>query len=492
MSHHEDYFLRNAHERGLQSRGPAGRDSAKLFDTVRRELRAEVGESGYNAYVQHLQCFGVHDGALIVVADNVVHRDWATRQVLERFEARLAAHGAPEKVRIIARADVPLDWVPVAVPAAVATVPGTVLAAPVGGQHNLGLPPKDDMTFDTFCVGSSNHRAFTVSRMVAKGMGMAFPVVLLHGAPGLGKTHLLHSIANGVLATSPGRKVRLMMAQEFIEEFQAMLHTKRDPAGFKARLRDPDVFLVDDVQRLAGKKATEEEFFDTMLFLRQKAGAQIVLTADHGPDGLAGFDQRLRQQLKAATTCEITAPDLELRRSILAMRMEHYQRLVPDFRLAPAVLDMIAERVMESGRLLDGALAQLLVEASISGEDVTVQIAEEALRGKLGDGGETHRVTVSHVQKVVAAYYGISIHEMMVRTRRHSILRPRQIAKYLCTVHTTASLPDLGRRFALPQDKPWDHTTVMHARDLIPQLMQEQPKLRADVEALTAAVKRKP
>lgn len=355
-----------------------------------------------------------------------------------------------------------------------------------------GLPPKPDMTFKSFAVGAGNHRAYTVSRMAATGLGMAFPVVLIHGAPGLGKTHLLHAIANETLLHDQRRKVRLLMAQEFIEEFQAMLHTRKDPAGFKVGMREPDLLLVDDVQRIMGKTRTEEEFFDTIMFLRQKGGAQVVMTADHGPDGLTGFDQRMRQQLKAATTCEITAPDFTLRRNILAMRMAHYQRIAPDFRLPPQVLDMIAERVTESGRLLDGALAQLLVETSILGEDITVQLAEEALRGKLGDAAVSHRITVQHVQKVVAAYFGLTVHDMLARGRQLSTRRPRQIAKYLATVHTTCSLPDLGKRFALPGEKPWDHTTIIHARDLIPALMQKDPKLRADVEALTAQIKKKP
>lgn len=484
MSQYEDYA----------ERGPSGRDAAGLFETVRRELRADVGESGYLSYVQHLQCCGLWNGALVVVADNVVQRDWVQRHCQERLEKRLAAHGAPERVRILSRDETPAEWLPRTASLGDAGAgAGSAASSPAPAAGGMtGLPPKPDMTFDSFAVGASNHRAYTVARMAASGLGMAFPVVLIHGAPGLGKTHLLHAIANETLLHDQRRKVRQMMAQEFIEEFQAMLHTKKDPAGFKAGMREPDLLLVDDVQRIMGKTRTEEEFFDTLVFLRQKGGAQVVMTADHGPDGLLGFDQRMRQQLKAATTCEITAPDFALRRSILNHRMAHYQRIAPDFRLPAEVLDMIAERVTESGRLLDGALAQLLVETSILGEDITVQLAEEALRGKLGEAEVGHRITVQHVQKVVAAYYGLTIQEMLARGRQLSTRRPRQIAKYLATVHTTCSLPDLGKRFALPGDKAWDHTTVIHSRDLIPDLMKKDAKLRADIEALTVLIKKKP
>jgi chromosomal replication initiator protein len=480
MTHYEDYG----------DRALGGRDAGKLFDTVRLELRSEVGESSYLAYLQHLKCYGLRNGALAIVADNAIHRDWCLRHIGDRLEKRLAAHGAPERVRFYSKGETPSDWAPTE--AASSAADGASKAEDQPTQV-LGLPPKPDMTFDSFAIGESNHRAATVASMVARGVGMAFPVVLIHGAPGLGKTHLLHAIANQAILSGQRRKVRLMMAQEFTEEFQAMLHTKRDPGGFKSRMREPDLLLVDDLQRLMGKTRTEEEFIDTLLFLQQKGTAQVVLTADHGPDGLGGFEARMRQQLKAATTIEISAPDLALRRAILDKRLAHYQRHAADFRVSPAVMDMIAERVTESGRLLDGALGQLLVEASIYGEDITVQMAEEALRGKLGDGlTETHRITVSHVQRTVAQYFGMEVHEILKRTRVRSILRPRQIAMYLSTQYTTASLPDIGARFALPDAQKFDHTTVMHARDLVPQLMANCSKMRRDVEALIAAIKRRP
>jgi chromosomal replication initiator protein len=481
----------------FSGRATGGRDAGRLFETVRREMRTEVGESSYLAYLQHLKCFGMRHGALAIVADNAVHRDWCRRHVLDRIEKRLAAHGAPERVRFYSREEAPADWAPEGLALAPPPSDTVETSGPVGasdgGPRVLGLPPKPDMTFESFAVGASNHRAATVAGMVARGLGMAFPIVLIHGAPGLGKTHLLHAIANEVIATGQRRKVRLMMAQEFTEEFQAMLHTKRDPAGFKSRMREPDLLLVDDVQRLMGKARTEEEFIDTLLFLQQKGGAQVVLTADHGPDGLGGFEARMRQQLKAATTIEIGAPDRALRRAILDKRLDHYQRHAPDFRVSSAVMDMIAERVTESGRLLDGAIGQLLVEASIYGEEITVEMAEEALRGRLGDGlADTHRITVQQVLRTVAKYYGMEVHEMLKRTRVRSILRPRQVAMYLCTEMTTASLPDIGMRFALPGDKKFDHTTVMHARDLLPKLMAECPKIRRDVEALIQLLKRRP
>ena len=488
MSHSEDYRYRTS----------ASRDPITVFDAVRRELRVHAGEQSYRSYLQNLTCLGIWDGALIVQADNTVVRDWVNRHAQDEMEARLAAHGSLERVRVLVREELPADLMAIMRDA---FVPAAMSGGGRGGgsmapQPELpglsGAAPMPDMTFDRFCVGASNYRAHTVARMVASGVGMAFPLVLIHGVPGVGKTHLLHAIAHEIMQKHPGRRVRLMMAQEFIEEFQAALHTKRDPAAFKAKVREPDVLLIDDVQRIAGKKATEEEFFDTMAFVRQKGGGQIVLTADHGPDGLGGFDQRMRQQLKAATACEITEPDFALRKAILHSRVTHYRRIAPEFSVSQAALDMIAERVTESGRMLDGAIAQLVVEASITGEEVTVEVAEQALRGKLLEQADTFRITVRHVQETVAAYYGMTLAELLRRTRVRSVARPRQIAMYLCCQYTQASLPDIGARFSLPADNPFDHTTVMHARNLIPELQEKDAKVRKDVEALTRAVKRRP
>jgi chromosomal replication initiator protein len=251
-------------------------------------------------------------------------------------------------------------------------------------------------------------------------------------------------------------------------------------------VRAPDLLLIDDFQRICGKKITEEEAFDTMGELTRRGG-QVVLAANHGADGLAGLDDALRAKLKGATSCEITEPDAALRRRILDMRTKHYARVTPGFSVAPPALDMIAERMHVTGRELDGAVSQLVIEFKIAGgTEVTLEAAANALQGKLADAAD-RRITVHVVQKVVARYFNMSVQQLLERTRRHAIARPRQIAMFLATKMTQASLPDIGARFG-----GFDHTTIMYARDRIAELVEKDTKLKQDIEILARLVRREP
>ena len=251
-------------------------------------------------------------------------------------------------------------------------------------------------------------------------------------------------------------------------------------------VRAPDLLLIDDFQRICGKPATEQEAFDTMYDLTRRGG-QVVLAANHGASGLAGLDDNLRARLKGVASCEIEEPDAQLRRRILDMRLLHHARLTPGFSVASDALDMIAERMHGSGRDLDGALSQLIIEWKISGgTEVTLEAAANALQTKLSEAAEK-RITVQLVQKVVARHYNMSLQQLLERTRRHSIARPRQIAMFLACRMTHASLPDIGQRFG-----GFDHTTVMYARDRVATLMEQDANFKAEVENVGRAIRREP
>jgi chromosomal replication initiator protein len=345
-------------------------------------------------------------------------------------------------------------------------------------------PKLAPLTFDSFCVDSSNHRAFTVAQMIGAGAGHAFPQWLVHSQPGCGKTHLLTAIAH--TAMSQGRTVLMLTGQEFLEHFQAALHKKRDAQSFKDMVRAPDLLIIDDFHRICGKKATEEEAFDTFYDLTRRSG-QVVIAANHGAEGLEGLSDVLRARLKGWASCEITEPDAALRRRILEMRVAHYMRQSPGFSVAPEALDMIAERMHVTGRELDGAVCQLLIEWKISGgTTVTLEAAANALQAKLSDAAE-RRITVQLVQKVVARHYGMTPQQLLERTRRHAIARPRQVAMFLACRMTHASLPDIGQRFG-----GFDHTTIMYARDRIAALAEQDANLKAELEGIARAIRREP
>ncbi len=452
----------------------AGIGTARAYEMVRKELMGELGADFFRSYIDPLRLVAEMDGVLLFRAGSRVAQERLRQQVQHRLEARmrvyvpdlpptqiLLAHEIPEDVRALADARIE--------PAKPAAVEGP------------RLPP---FTFDNFCVDPSNHRAFTVAQMIGAGAGVTFPVWLVHSQPGCGKTHLLTAIAH--TAISEGRTVLMLTGQEFLEQFQSALHKKRDSSAFKEMVRAPDVLIIDDFHRICGKKATEEEAFDTFYDLNRRGG-QVVLAANHGAEGLEGLNDALRAKLKGAAACEITEPDVTLRRRILETRVAHHARLSPGFSVSPEALDMIANRMHVTGRELDGAVCQLLIEWKISGgTTVTLDAAANALQTKLSDTAE-RRITVQLVQKVVARHYGMTTQQLLERTRRHAIARPRQVAMFLACRMTHASLPDIGQRFG-----GFDHTTIMYARDRIAALSEQDVNLKAELEGIARAIRREP
>jgi chromosomal replication initiator protein len=465
-------------EQGEQARrDSAGVGAARAYELVRKELLGEFGADFFRSYIDPLRLVADLEGTLLFRAGSRVAQERLRQQVQHRLEARLRAyeprvagveillqHEIPEDVRALAHARIEEARAPGFTPA----------------------PHPQSLTFETFCQDPSNHRAFTVAQMIAAGAGVAFPVWLLHSAPGLGKSHLLSAIAQEAALRTPERKVLMMTGQEYLEQFQSALHKKRDSSAFKEMVRAPDLLLLDDFHRICGKRATEEEAFDTIYDLTRRGG-QVVLAANHGASGLEGLDDVLRARLKGAASCEILEPDAPLRRRILDMRLQHHARLTPGFSVASDALDMIAARMHGSGRDLDGALSQLLIEWKIcGGTEVTLEAAANALQAKLSDAAE-RRITVQLVQKVVARHYNMSIQQLLERTRRHTIARPRQIAMFLACRMTHASLPDIGQRFG-----GFDHTTVMYARDRIAALLEQDAGFKAEIEGIARAIRREP
>jgi chromosomal replication initiator protein len=457
-------------------RESAGMGSARAYDLVRKELFSEFGADFFRSYIDPLRLVAEMDGTLLFRAGSQVAKERLRQQVQHRLEARLRAyeprvsateilleHEIPEDVRALADAR---------------TEEARPATADPAQPHSY--------TFDTFCEDPSNHRAYTVARMIAAGAGVAFPIWLVHSRPGLGKSHLLGAIAHEAALRTPDRKVLMMTGQEYLEQFQSALHKKRDSSSFKEMVRAPDLLLIDDFHRICGKKHTEEEAFDTMHDLTRRGG-QVVLAANDDASGLEGLNDLLRARLKGAASCEIVEPDAPLRRRILDMRVKHHARLTPGFSVASDALDMIAERMHGSGRDLDGALSQLIIEWKIAGgTQVTLEATANALQAKLSDAAE-RRITVQLVQKVVARHYNMSLQQLLERTRRHTIARPRQIAMFLACRMTHASLPDIGARFG-----GFDHTTVMYARDRIASLVEQDANFRAEIENIARAIRREP
>jgi chromosomal replication initiator protein len=458
-------------------RRSAGVGAARAYELVRKELFSEFGADFYRSYIDPLRLVAELDGVLLFRASTQVAQERLRQQVQHRLEKRLSVYEPRvAAVEILLEHEIPEDVRALAHARIEEARPALSVAAE---QPN-------SLTFDTFCRGASNERAFTVARMIAAGDGEAFPVWLVHSTPGLGKTHLLTAIAHEAAQRTPDRKVLMMTGQEYLEQFQSALHKKRDSSSFKEMVRAPQLLLIDDFQRICGKPATEMEAFDTIHELTRRGG-QVVLAANNDASGLKDLNDALRARLKGVPSCEIEEPDAPLRRQILEMRLAHHARLTPGFSVSSDALDMIAERISGSGRDLDGALSQLIIEWKISGgQPVTLEATANALQTKLSESAEK-RITVQLVQKVVARHYNMTVQQLLERTRRHTIARPRQTAMFLACRMTQASLPDIGARFG-----GFDHTTVMYARDRVGALMEKDAAFKAEVDAIARAIRREP
>jgi chromosomal replication initiator protein len=322
------------------------------------------------------------------------------------------------------------------------------------GDHRA--PPPDPLgnprfTFEHFVIGDSNRLAHAAALAVAELPGQAYNPLFICGPPGVGKTHLLRSIASMVLSYSPGLSVRASTGESFTSEFQLALGQGRMDS-FKTRFRRVDVLLVDDVQFLERKARTEEEFFHTFNTLHE-AGAQLVLTSDRPPRDLQALEDRLRERFDAGLVADIRPPDVNTRLTILRKRAQHDGIELTD----PAALDVIAHRVAVNVRALEGALIRIVAFSSLTGRPFSVELATEVL-----DNLYPHKTpqprSLAEIQAAACQHFDLSPEELVSPSRAARVIWPRQVAMYLARELTSESLPAIGRHFG-----GRDHTTVLHA-----------------------------
>jgi chromosomal replication initiator protein len=327
--------------------------------------------------------------------------------------------------------------------------PGTAARPPREGP--LGNPK---LTFDQFVIGDSNRLAHAAALAVAEMPGQAYNPLFICGPPGVGKTHLLSSIANLLIAHDPGIAVRVTTGEAFTNEFLGALG-ERTTDSFKTRFRDVDVLLVDDVQFLERKARTEEEFFHTFNALHD-GGRQVVLSSDRPPRDLQALEDRLRERFESGLVADIRPPDLTTRLAILRKRAHHDGIELAD----DAALHTIAEHVQSNVRTLEGALIRVVAFSSLTGRPLTAELAAEVL-GTLyprTPAPGSPRRTITEIQAATCRHFGLSPDELVSSARSSRVAWPRQLAMYLSRELTGASLPAIGREFG-----GRDHTTVLHA-----------------------------
>ena len=331
-------------------------------------------------------------------------------------------------------------------------------------------------TFDRFVIGASNRFAHAAAFAVAEAPAKAYNPLFIYGSAGLGKTHLLQAVGHYATHLYPRLKVRYVTTEQFTNEFIDAISNRRQVA-FQRRYRDVDVLLIDDIQFLATRERTQEEFFHTFNTLHN-AQKQIVITSDRPPKQIGQLEDRLRTRFEWGLITDIQPPDLETRLAILRKKSGQDRLPVPD-----DVLELIASRIQSNIRELEGALIRVTAAGSLQQTEVTLHMAQVVLKDLFPDGGNSE-ISVSLIMTETATYFGLTLDELCSPNRTRQLVTARQIAMYLTRELTDLSLPKIGQAFG-----GRDHTTVMHANSKISGLMKERPAIYEQVQELTSRVK---
>jgi len=325
-----------------------------------------------------------------------------------------------------------------------------------------GAPLDQRFKFDTFVVGKPNELAHAAARRVGEGEAVSFNPLFLYGGVGLGKTHLMHAIA-----------------WEFMYRFVQALR-ERKMMDFKQLFRSVDVLMVDDVQFIAGKDSTQEEFFHTFNALVDQ-NKQIIISADRAPGEIKDLEERIKSRLQCGLVVDLHPTDYELRLGILQSKVEQYSTQYPDVTFDKNVLEFLALRISTNVRVLEGALTRLFAFASLVGRHITLEVTQDCLADILR--ASERKITVEEIQRKVSEHYNIRLSDMIGPKRLRTYARPRQIAMYLAKQMTSRSLPEIGRRFG-----GRDHTTVMHGVKRVEELKVQDGQIAEDLEMLRRAL----
>ncbi len=440
-----------------------GDDAHGAWEAIRTMLRAEFGQRTFDSWLKPIEFVGIESGEATLALPTHFMADWIRNHFMDRLRGLLTAQvPGVRSIKLVVSPAIRERGAALA----------EVAATPVAPAEVLGLRLEERYTFDSFIVGKSNELAYNAARTVGEGGPIPFNPLFLHGTTGLGKTHLMHAIGWELRQRQPDAKVAYMSAEKFMVEFLAALRAK-DTISFKQRLRSVDLLMIDDVQFIAGKDSTQEEFFHTMNEIIS-AGKRLVITADRSPQNLEGIQDRILSRLAWGLVADINPADYELRLNILLSKIER----MPGITVDPQVIEFLARRITSNVRELEGALNRVVAYANLVGKPVDLDFTRQVLADVLR--AHEKKVTIDEIQRKVADYYTVKLSDMMSARRAREVARPRQVAMYLAKKLTPRSLPEIGRRFG-----GRDHTTVMHAVKRIDELRAGDRELDADIGHLS-------
>jgi chromosomal replication initiator protein len=419
--------------------------AANLWDEVLVRIETKVNKHSFYTWFRPTSFVAVRGNELVVRVPNPVFRDWLTKHYAGVIrEALTDLDQQACNVSFTAEAAALHDVVPGPTPDEIAQ---TNESAPAPVTATTGLNPR--YTFETFIVGSSNQFAHAAARAVAEAPSRSYNPLFLYGGVGLGKTHLMHAIGRYVLEHNPGLTLTYISAERFMNEMINAMRYDRS-IDFRERYRAVDILLVDDIQFIAGKDGTQAEFFHTFNALHD-AQKQIVLSSDCPPREIQEIEERLRSRFEWGLIADIQPPDLETKVAILKKKAEAEAVPLPD-----NVALYIAGKIKSNIRELEGSLIRLVAYASLTGQEITLALAQEILKNVLTH--EDRAITIEIIQKYVADYFQLKVQDLKSKNNSKSVAIPRQVAMYLCKSLTRASLPEIGRSFGGKH-----HSTVIHS-----------------------------
>jgi chromosomal replication initiator protein len=443
----------------------------EAWGKMREELIKRVGKNNYTTWIEPIRLAELRGPLARFEVPTTFFGDWVKRNFSDHILRQLNADGHE-----VARIEFFVPSQAVTRPVAVAKPTPRLAQRRAANDDDLpGATLDARFTFDSFVVGKPNELAHAAARRVAEGGPVTFNPLFLYGGVGLGKTHLMHAIAHELQARQPHLRVLYLSAEQFMYRFVQALRDKQI-MDFKEIFRSVDVLMVDDVQFIAGKDSTQEEFFHTFNALVDQ-NKQIVISADRAPGEIKDLEDRIKSRLQCGLVVDLHPTDYELRLGILQQKAEFYRQQYAGLVISQGVLEFLAHRITTNVRVLEGALTRLFAFASLVGREITLELAQDCLADILR--ASDRKLTIEEIQRKVAEHYNIRLSDMIGPKRLRNIARPRQVAMYLAKQLTPRSLPEIGRRFG-----GRDHTTIMHGVRKIEELMATDSQLNDDLNLL--------
>lgn len=442
-------------------------DLKKLWDQTLTIIKAEMSEVSFNTWIKSCEPISISNDIIRISVPNSF-----TQDILEKRYKDLVANSIKSicsklyKIEFLIASDIKSDET------SKEDTPELKKnkAVLISDELSTTLNPK--YTFDSFVIGNSNRFAHAASLAVAEAPAKAYNPLFIYGGVGLGKTHLMHAIGHYILDSNPNARVEYVSSEKFTNELINAIKDDKNEE-FRNKYRNVDVLLIDDIQFIAGKERTQEEFFHTFNALHD-ANKQIILSSDRPPKEIPTLEDRLRSRFEWGLIADIQVPDFETRMAILKKKAD-----VEKLNVANEVMVYIATKIKSNIRELEGALIRIVAYSSLTNKEITVDLASEALKDIISK-KQGKNITISIIQDIVASYFNLRIEDLKSQRRTRNIAYPRQIAMYLSRKLTDMSLPKIGEEFG-----GRDHTTVIHAYEKISENLNTDESLQHTIEDIT-------